>query len=140
MSEIKTKPGEVEVEWFLETLNAQRLEEADILIDIMSDVTGDEPIMWGKAIVGFDPYSYKDKSGRESSWPRIGFSPRKSKITIYTTGEAEEYLPLIKQLGGKTSIGKACIYITKLEVVDLAKLRHLIEVAYEDSKEILPKA
>lgn len=137
MGQIKTKPGEIEVELFLETLDARRLEESDILIDMMSDITGKSAIMWGKSIIGFDPYRYKSKSGQENNWPRIAFSPRKAKMTLYVTMDAERYLPSIKELGGKTSIGKGCIYINKLEDIDLTKLRNLIERAYVDSKKII---
>lgn len=133
MAEIKTKPGEVAVEHFLETLDAKRQEEADALIELMEDISGKPPIMWGTSIVGFDPFHYKSKSGQEGDWPRIGFSPRKGKISLYITFDAEGYLPLIEELGGKNSIGKGCFYIHKFEQVDTKKLHTLIERAYEDS-------
>ena len=138
MATIKTKPGEYEVELFLEGLDATRLEEADILIDLMSEISGKPPVLWGSSIVGFDSYHYKSKSDQEADWPRIAFSPRKGKISLYVTNEAEQYLPIIEQLGGKTSIGKGCIYISKFEQVDITKLRHLIEQAYKDSFKLLP--
>lgn len=133
MSDIKTKPGEYEVEWFLEGLDAKRQEEADALIELMEDVTGKPPVMYGSSIIGFDPYHYRSKSGSEGVWPRIGFSPRKGKISLYLTFNAEEYLPLVEALGGKNSIGKGCIYLHKFEQVDQSKLRALIQRAYEDS-------
>lgn len=133
MTEIKTKPGEVEVEHFLEGLDAKRQEEADVLIDIMEDISGQPPVMWGKSIVGFDPFHYKSKSGMEGVWPRIGFSPRKGKISLYITFEAENYLPLIEDLGGKNSIGKGCIYLHKFDQIDQSKLRNLIQRAYDDA-------
>ncbi len=133
MSEIKTKPGEVEVEHFLEGLDAKRQEEADTLIDMMEDITGKPPVMWGSSIVGFDPFHYRSKSGSEGMWPRIGFSPRKGKISLYITFEAEEYLPLVEDLGGKNSIGKGCIYLHKFDQIDQTKLRALIQRGYEDS-------
>ena len=138
MGDIKTKPGEYEVELFLEQLDAKRLEEADILIDIMTEVSGKPAVMWGKSIIGFDKYHYKSKSGQEADWPRIGFSPRKGKISLYVTSEAEQCLPLTEELGGKTSIGKGCIYISRFEDVDLSKLYKLIEQAYKDSIRLLP--
>ena len=133
MGEIKTRPGEVEVEHFLETLDAKRQEEADVLIDMMEDITGKSPVMYGSSIIGFDPYHYRSKSGSEGVWPRIGFSPRKGKISLYITFDAEKYLPLIEELGGKTSIGKGCIYLQKFEQIDQSKLRALIQRAYEES-------
>lgn len=137
MSGIKTKPGEVQVEDFLEQLDASRQEEADVLIDIMEDITGKPPVMWGSSIVGFDTYHYKTKSGQEADWPIIAFSPRKGKMTLYITYEAEQYVPLVEGLGGKNSIGKGCIYLHKFGEVDQNKLRALIQRGYEDSLELI---
>lgn len=133
MSGIKTKPGEVEVEHFLQTLDAKRQEQADFLIDIMEDISGKPPVMWGKSIIGFDSFHYKTRSGNEADWPIIGFSPRKGKVSLYITYEAEHYLDLIGKLGGTNSIGKGCIYIHKLDQVDPTRLRELIQRGYDDS-------
>lgn len=138
MAGIKTKPGEYEVELFLEQLDAKRLEQADTLIDLMTDVTGKPAVMWGSSIVGFGKYHYKTKSGQEADWPLIAFSPRKGKVSLYITDDAEQYLPLLADLGGKTSIGKGCIYISKFEDVNLSKLRKLIEKAYKVGLKLLP--
>lgn len=140
MAEIKTKPGEYNVEDFLEQLDATRLEQADILIDLMHDVTGRAPTMWGPSIIGFHAFHYKSKSGQEGDWPRIGFSPRKGKISLYITPDAEQYLPQVEELGGKTSIGKGCIYLSKFDQIDITKLRQLIQRAYEDSFRVYPAA
>lgn len=133
MAGIKTKPGEVEVEHFLQTLDAKRQEHADLLIDLMEDISGKPPVMWGKSIVGFDSFHYKTKSGNEADWPIIAFSPRKGKMTLYITYEAEHYLELIGKLGGVNSIGKGCIYLHKLDRVDTKRLRELIQKGYDDS-------
>ena len=134
MAEIKTKPGIVSVEDFVEKLDDERQFDVSTLIDIMSDVSGEKPVMWGSSIIGFGTLSYKYASGRDVDWLRIGFSPRKGKISLYITVEAEQYIPDLEQLGGKYSIGKGCIYIRKLADVDEGKLRVLIQKAYDDSK------
>ncbi len=138
MAEIKTKPGEYNVEDYLEQLDAKRLDEAEVLIDMMHDITGFEPMMWGSSIIGFHPFHYKSKSGSEGDWPRIGFSPRKGKISLYVTFNAEEYLPEVELLGGKTSVGKGCIYLSKFDQVDLTKLRQLVKRGYDDSFKAYP--
>lgn len=138
MGTIKTKPDEHEVEWFLQSLDAKRLDIADTLIDIMTDITGKPAVMWGKDMIGFNKYHYRTKSGQEADWPVIAFSPRKAKISLYITFSAEQYLPLINEIGGKTSIGKGCIYISKFEQVNITKLTKLIEKAYTDSMKVLP--
>jgi len=136
MAEIKTKPGVMKVEDFIEKLSDEQQFDASELIDIMSDVTGEEPVMWGTSIVGFGRLNYKYASGRDVEWLRVGFSPRKGKISLYLTNEAEHYVPELDQLGGKYKIGKGCIYIRKLSDVDESKLRELIEKTYDDSKKL----
>lgn len=134
MTEMKTKPGVVKVEDFVEKLNDEQQFDASELIDIMRDVSGDEPIMWGASIVGFGKYTYTYASGRTGDWPRIAFSPRKGKISLYITDKAENYISDLEKLGTKYSIGKGCIYIRKIAGVDEDKLRALIQKAYDDSK------
>lgn len=136
MAEIKTKPGVIKVDDFIEKLNDDQQFDASELIDIMSDVSGEEPVMWGTSIVGFGKLTYKYASGRDVEWLRIGFSPRKGKISLYITMEAQQYTPELEQLGGKYKIGKGCIYIRKLADVQEDKLKVLIKKAYEDSKKI----
>ncbi len=136
MAEIKTKPGVIKVDDFIEKLNDDQQFDASELIDIMSDVSGEEPVMWGTSIVGFGKLTYKYASGRDVEWLRIGFSPRKGKISLYITMEAQQYTPELEQLGGKYKIGKGCIYIRKLADVQEDKLKVLIKKAYEDSKKL----
>lgn len=136
MAEIKTKPGLVKVEDFIEKLGDEQQFDANTLIDIMEDVSGEPPVMWGSSIVGFGKLTYKYASGRDVEWLRIGFSPRKGKMSLYITNEAENYLPQLEQLGGKYRIGKGCIYIRKLSDVDEDKLRELIQQAYDGSKKL----
>ena len=133
MAYIKTKPGEYDVDDFIKGLDEQQQRESHALINLMKDVTKQLPIMYGSSIIGFDSYHYRSKSGSEGIWPRIGFSPRKGKISLYLTFDAESYLSYVEGLGGKNSIGKGCIYLQKFDRVDQSKLRALIEQAYKDS-------
>ena len=96
------------------------------MIDIMKDVTKEEPRMWGSSIVGFGRYRYKYESGREGEWMITGFSPRKSDLTLYIMGGFESFPDLMKRLG-KHKTGKSCLYIKKLADVDLKVLRELVE-------------
>lgn len=139
MAEIKTKPDEYSLASLFDTLDNDQVTATNELIAIMSDVTGKEPQMWGASIVGFHSFHYKSKSGQEGDWPRIGFAPRKGKISLYLTFNAEEYLPQVNELGGKNSIGKGCIYLAKYDQVDKSKLRDLIKQAYKDTFIAYPK-
>lgn len=135
MSMIKTKPHAIEVSKYLKTLDFEREFVARQLIDIMTEVTGEPPVMWGTSIVGFGTMRYRYASGKEAEWLRIGFSARKGKTSLYITQEAEQYVPMLEDLGVKYSVGKGCIYLHKFDDIDLDELRQLIGQAVEDSRE-----
>ena len=66
---------------------------------------------------------------------RIGFSPRKGKLSLYVTYDASHYTQILDALG-KYKIGKGCIYINKLADVDVSGLEKLIQKAYKDSPDM----
>lgn len=86
--------------------------------------------MWGGSIVGFGDYHYKYKSGREGDWFVTGFSPRKKSLTLYIMAGFNEYDELLAKLG-KYKTGKACLYINKLEDVDMTTLKALVKKSAE---------
>ena len=132
MSENKTIPNDNSVEKFLSDLDEQQLNDSQVLIDMMQKISGKSPVMWGPSIIGFDKIRYKYASGREGDWMRLGFSPRKGKMSLYITGNAEKYKKQL-DLVGKHDIGRGCIYIKKLADVDVDKLRDLIKTAYDNN-------
>lgn len=134
MSKQKTLPNQVSVDEFLSTLEESRLNETKTLIDIMSKVSGEEPVMWGSNIVGFGSYNYKYASGREGVWMKIGFSPRKAKLSLYITSDASKYTQDLDEIG-KYSLGKGCIYINKLSDVDISNLTKVIEKIYNQENQ-----
>ena len=92
----------------------------------MKDFTGYEPKMWGPSIVGFGQYHYKsDKSKQEGDWPLIGFSPRKAAISLYVYSGCAGQEELLQNLG-KFKMGKGCIYVKKLEDIDVEILKKLM--------------
>lgn len=133
MSELKTKPGMRTVNDFLASLDAPQRAQADVLIDMMQKASGEPAVMWGESIVGFGSYTYVYSSGRSGDWLRIGFSPRKGKVSLYLTMEAQQYQEQVDALGGKTSIGKGCIYLQRFDEVDKTRLYDLIDQTYKDS-------
>ena len=136
MSDVKTKVNDASVEEFLNAV-AHPVKKADsfILLEMMTEVTGVAPKMWGGSIVGFDSYHYVYASGREGDWPIVGFSPRKQNISLYIMPGFANFDPLLKKLG-KHKTSKACLYINKLADIDLDILRELIQqsVAYMRNK------
>ena len=131
MAELKTKPNDQSVEGFLNQVpDEKKRQDSFAILELMKQVTGNEPIMWGDSIVGFGTYKYKYASGREGEWPVTGFSPRKQNLTLYITSGFDEYDDLLIKLG-KHSTGKSCLYIKKLEDVDQEVLRELISKSVE---------
>jgi len=128
MAELKTKQTNADVLNFIDSFadTDQKRKDSYALLKLMQSITGCEPKMWGPTIIGFGSYHYKsERSRQEGDWPLIGFSPRKAAISLYVfTGSAEhEYL--LKNLG-KFKMGKACIYIKKLDDIDQRKLKNMI--------------
>lgn len=130
MADLKTKVNKNSVEKFLNQVgNARRREDALAVLKLMKSVTGKAPRMWGSSIVGFDQYHYKYESGREGDICMIGFSPRSQALTLYLMPPLTRYDSLMKKLG-KFKTGQGCLYIKKLEDVDLRVLKETVAEAY----------
>lgn len=126
MSDMKTKLNDGDVFAFLNSVeNEQRRKDSFIVLEMMKEISGKEPKMWGDSIVGFDTFHYVYASGREGDWMKIGFSPRKQALTLYLNYGYENKTDLLDKLG-KHKTGKACLYIKKMEDVDPDVLRELI--------------
>ena len=127
MAELKTKVNDGDVHAYLNSVeNERRRSDSFAVLELMQEVTGHEPRMWGSSIIGFGNYRYKYASGREGEWPLVGFSPRKQNLTLYIMSGFDNYDTLLSDLG-KYKTGKSCLYINKLDDVDVATLRDLIE-------------
>lgn len=126
----KTQPTNVNIDDFLETIPEQVRRDSRELIALMSEVTGEKPVLWGSSIIGFGNYHYKYESGREGDWMRIGFSPRKAAISLYLNCELDEIQNELASLGSYTT-GKSCVYIKRLCDVDLEVLRLILKKSYE---------
>ena len=132
MAELKTKPNEQSVEAFLNGIeDEKKRQDCFTVLEIMKQITKAEPQMWGTSIVGFGTYHYKYESGREGDWLVAGFSPRKQNLTLYIMAGFSRYDELLSKLG-KFTTGKSCLYIKKIEDIDLPTLKELIKqsVAY----------
>ncbi len=131
MSDVKTKKNEASVDGFLKSVeNEKRREDSSVVLDLMKEVTGEKPTMWGTSIVGFGSYHYKGASGREGDWMKVGFSPRKQNMTLYLMDGFSSYGSLLEKLG-KHKTGKSCLYINKLEDVDQTVLRELVKQSFK---------
>ena len=126
MAENKTKPTEASVDGYLDAIDDEaRRKDCKALAKLIAKVTKMKPKMWGTAIVGFGTLKYKYESGREGETCLIGFSSRKGDISIYGTASAPRREALLAKLG-KHKTGKGCLYIGKLQDVDVGVLEKLI--------------
>ena len=134
MAENKTTPNDQNVEQFLNAIADERMRnDSFTVVELMKQVTGMEPKMWGNSIIGFGSYHYKYASGREGDTILTGFSPRKQALTIYNMGGFEPDDDLLKQLGKHTR-GGGCLYIKHLDDIDLPTLKRLIEASVKHVK------
>ncbi len=125
MAELKTKENEASVEAFLETVtDGKRKADTRIVMEMLERVTGHPPKMWGTSIIGFDAYEYTYESGRNGRLCIIGTSPRKAALTLYIMPGFRIYDELMSQLG-KYKTGKSCLYVKKLEDIDMKVLEKL---------------
>lgn len=139
MSGIKTLVNETPVTDYIARLSDEiKKSEANELLKIFKQATGMEPKMWGSSIVGYGVYHYKsEKSRQEGDWPLVGFSIRKSAISIYIMPGFNDYTELLAKLGKhKTSVG--CLYINKLTDVHIAVLTKLIIRTLDDMRKKYP--
>ena len=127
MAQLKTQPNDRSVEDFLNAVEDDtKRKDSFTILGLMQYVTDEEPVMWGDSIVGFGTYRYKYASGRQAEWMLTGFSPRVQNLTLYIMDGFDEYDQLLEDLG-KHSTGKSCLYIKRLENIDLDVLRQLLE-------------
>ena len=136
--ENKTQPTATSVEAFIAAVpDARRRAEAEAVDAIMQRVSGEEPQMWGPSIIGYGTYHYRYDSGREGDMCRIGFSPRKAQLVVYIVDGFPGHAELLARLG-KHKTGKSCLYLTRLDGVDLAVLEELCAASWAEMARLYP--
>ena len=139
MAKNKTAATQQNVFDFIEEFSATEQKKTDALqlIALMKQLSGFEPYMWGTSIVGFGTYHYKYESGHEGDAPLLGFSPRKTAISLYVFTGLEQHEFLLEGLG-KYKRGKACIYINKLSDIEEAVLLRVMSATLHYLRETYP--
>ncbi|WP_342001329.1 DUF1801 domain-containing protein [Microbacterium sp. LWH7-1.2] len=140
MSEIKTQATDADVTAFLDAATPQRRREDGLaLAEIFREVTGAEPVMWGPSMVGYGSYRYVSPSDprRRGEWPKTAFSPRKAQLSLYGLKDLPAGAELLPELGKYTE-GAGCVYVKKLDDIDLDVLRRLIAIAWGRGDDPLP--
>lgn len=138
MAKTKTFKTDQDVTEFINSIvDEKKRTDSFKLIEVMSGVTGFKPYMWGPSIIGFGNYHYKYQSGHEGDAPLAGFSPRKNAISLYMSSMFPEREELLKQLG-KYRSAVACIYIKKLDDINMSILKKMIGASARHTKKIYP--
>ena len=133
----KTQPTKASPEAFVETIKDEaRRRDTKTVMAMMEKASGHVPQMWGSSIVGFGTYTYKYASGREGEWCVTGLSPRKDSLTVYILPGLHLQQDNLKKLG-KFTTGKSCIYIKKLDDVNLPVLEKMVKQAYVDIRGVI---
>jgi len=134
VAENKTKQTEASVQdYFAGIKDISRRKDCETLAKLMTRATNYPPKMWGPSIVGFGSYHYKYDSGREGDSCLVGFSSRKSDITVYGMKAAAHAERLLARLG-KHKVGGGCVYIKALADVDQTILEKLVASAAAQKK------
>ena len=130
LAKIKTKETSASVEGFIDGIaDEQKRKDSQVLLKIMEELTNETPKMWGSSMIGFGNVRYKSPAtGREVDWFNIGFSPRKSNLSLHLVLDINRYAELLKKLG-KHKTGVGCLYINKLDDIDLKILKDIIQAA-----------
>ena len=135
LAEIKTKPTSTSVEEFINSVqDEQKRKDSFVLLEMMKKATGEEPVLWSSSIIGFGNKRYKSPAtGREVDWLRIGFSPRKANLSLYLSVGIKEHAAALEKLG-KHKTGVGCLYINKLEDIDLKVLKGMIDASVKQKE------
>jgi hypothetical protein len=132
VSNNKTTVTDVAVDEYLSQVEPERRRvDAQRLDQIFREASGFAPRMWGPSIVGYGRYHYRYESGREGDFLATGFAPRKANLVIYIMPGYTDFSAILARLG-KHKIGKSCLYINKLDDIDLDVLKELIAAGIED--------
>lgn len=126
MAENKTQPTEIDPRSFVARVEHEgRRADAEALLELMHDVTGWEPRMWGPSIIGYGRYRYQLANGKEAESLAAGFSPRKANLVIYVVTGYDDLDEELAALG-RHRIGKSCLYVNRLSDLDLDVLRRIV--------------
>lgn len=125
MYELKTKLTDESVREFIDSIeDIKRRDDSNKLMDLISEIVSDEPKMWGTSIIGYGEIEYTNSTKKKYKWFKLGFSPRKSSISLYLTAYSDYIYEIAKELNLKH--GKGCFYIKNMDSIDKNRLRDMI--------------
>lgn len=136
--EARTRPTDISVADFIAAVeNPRRRADAETLCALFEEISGEPPVMWGPSTIGFGRYHYRYASGHEGDAPRLGFSPRKAQTVLYVMSGFDGQDEMIARLG-KVKSGVACLYVNRLDQIDLDVLRETAVASLKQMRELYP--
>jgi Domain of unknown function (DU1801) len=129
LTAIKTKPTTSSVEDFINSIaDEQKRKNSLVILKLMEKAMKEKPKMWGSSMIGFGDVRYKSTAtGKEVDWFKIGFSPRKANLSLHLIN-LQQHADAMNKLG-KFKTGAGCLYINKLEDIDINVLEEMIIAA-----------
>ena len=109
--------------------NERRRRDAKAVMKMMREASGKQARMWGPSIIGYGVSHYTLANGKQESICRIGFSPRAQALVFYL-GKFKDRASLLRKLGKHKGGAGSCLYINKLDDVDVGVLQQMISNAY----------
>ena len=139
MTDGKTKPTDKNVKEFLNKIEDPiKQEDSFTILELMKEVTQEEPVMWGDSIVGFGKHHYKYPTGIEGDSFLTGFLPQEQSLRVYIMPGFDNYDQLLNKLG-KFKTGKSCLYINNLKDVNMDILKEIISKSVKHTQKLFPK-
>lgn len=138
MSEIKTKPSDLDIDKFLSAVEPETKRADSIELKKLFDrVVQEKPSLWNNNMIGYGSYHYKsERSSQEGDWPLTGFSPRKQYIAVYIMSGVNNYKDLLEKLGKFKMTSGSCIYVNKISDINLDILGQIISLSVSDMKKL----
>lgn len=127
-------PSDTPVPLALDRTTGPRRKEADELLDLFGEVTGEQPIVWAGRIIGYGRYEYEYQSGHTGSSPELAFASGSREHTLYLVDDFAERWPDLLAGLGKHRASKACLYLARLSDVNRDALRTLLERSLAETR------
>ncbi|WP_166872789.1 DUF1801 domain-containing protein [Salinibacterium sp. ZJ450] len=127
-------PSDLPVAEVLDRATGPRRAEADELLAMLGEISGEQPVVWAGRIIGFGEFEYRYESGRGGLSPLLAFAPGPTKHTFYLVNDFSERWPDLVARLGKHRASKVCLYLTRLMGVDRSALRMLLEHSLAETR------
>jgi hypothetical protein len=127
-------PSATPVTAVLDHASGPRRQEADELVALFGEISGERPVVWAERIIGFGEYEYRYDTGHSGRAPRLAFATGPRQHTLYLEADfAERWPDLLAELGPHRA-SKVCLYLTRMTGVNRSALRSLLERTFAETR------